>query len=228
MIEIANLTKIYNSGKPNSQTALDNVSFTVSDGELVAVIGKSGAGKSTLLNIVACLDTPTSGSVILDGEEISSASEKKRAAVRMNKLGIVTQTPLLVEEISAVENVKLPLVLKKLKMSECNQKAANLLKSVGLEGKIEQTVKTLSGGEKQRVSIARALASNPKIILADEPTGNLDTENASAVFNILKNVAKLGITVIVVTHDADIAGMCDRILELSDGKLKSDVSKTPA
>lgn len=205
MIEIANLTKIYNSGKPNSQTALDNVSFTVSDGELVAVIGKSGAGKSTLLNIVACLDTPTSGSVILDGEEISSASEKKRAAVRMNKLGIVTQTPLLVEEISAVENVKLPLVLKKLKMSECNQKAANLLKSVGLEGKIEQTVKTLSGGEKQRVSIARALASDPKIILADEPTGNLDTENASAVFNILKNVAKLGITVIVVTHDADIA-----------------------
>ena len=132
------------------------------------------------------------------------------------------------EEISAVENVKLPLVLKKLKMSECNQKAANLLKSVGLEGKIEQTVKTLSGGEKQRVSIARALASDPKIILADEPTGNLDTENASAVFNILKNVAKLGITVIVVTHDADIAGMCDRILELSDGKLKSDVSKTPA
>lgn len=228
MIEIANLTKIYNSGKPNSQTALDNVSFTVSDGELVAVIGKSGAGKSTLLNIVACLDTPTLGSVILDGEEISSASEKKRAAVRMNKLGIVTQTPLLVEEISAVENVKLPLVLKKLKMSECNQKAANLLKSVGLEGKIEQTVKTLSGGEKQRVSIARALASDPKIILADEPTGNLDTENASAVFNILKNVAKLGITVIVVTHDADIAGMCDRILELSDGKLKSDVSKTPA
>lgn len=228
MIEIANLTKIYNSGKPNSQTALDNVSFTVSDGELVAVIGKSGAGKSTLLNIVACLDTPTSGSVILDGEEISSASEKKRAAVRMNKLGIVTQTPLLVEEISAVENVKLPLVLKKLKMSECNQKAANLLKSVGLEGKIEQTVKTLSGGEKQRVSIARALASDPKIILADEPTGNLDTENASAVFNILKNVAKLGITVIVVTHDTDIAGMCDRILELSDGKLKSDVSKTPA
>lgn len=228
MIEIANLTKIYNSGKPNSQTALDNVSFTVSDGELVAVIGKSGAGKSTLLNIVACLDTPTSGSVILDGEEISSASEKKRAAVRMNKLGIVTQTPLLVEEISAVENVKLPLVLKKLKMSECNQKAANLLKSVGLEGKIEQTVKTLSGGEKQRVSIARALASDPKIILADEPTGNLDTENASAVFNILKNVAKLGITVIVVTHDVDIAGMCDRILELSDGKLKSDVSKTSA
>lgn len=228
MIEIANLTKIYNSGKPNSQTALDNVSFTVSDGELVAVIGKSGAGKSTLLNIVACLDTPTSGSVILDGEEISSASEKKRAAVRMNKLGIVTQTPLLVEEISAVENVKLPLVLKKLKMSECNQKAANLLKSVGLEGKIEQTVKTLSGGEKQRVSIARALASDPKIILADEPTGNLDTENASAVFNILKNVAKLGITVIVVTHDADIAGMCDRILELSDGKLKSDISKTTA
>lgn len=228
MIEIANLTKIYNSGKPNSQTALDNVSFTVSDGELVAVIGKSGAGKSTLLNIVACLDTPTSGSVILDGEEISSASEKKRAAVRMNKLGIVTQTPLLVEEISAVENVKLPLVLKKLKMSECNQKAANLLKSVGLEGKIEQTVKTLSGGEKQRVSIARALASDPKIILADEPTGNLDTENASAVFNILKNVAKLGITVIVVTHDIDIAGMCDRILELSDGKLKSDVSKTTA
>lgn len=228
MIEIANLTKIYNSGKPNSQTALDNVSFTVSDGELVAVIGKSGAGKSTLLNIVACLDTPTSGNVILDGEEISSASEKKRAAVRMNKLGIVTQTPLLVEEISAVENVKLPLVLKKLKMSECNQKAANLLKSVGLEGKIEQTVKTLSGGEKQRVSIARALASDPKIILADEPTGNLDTENASAVFNILKNVAKLGITVIVVTHDVDIAGMCDRILELSDGKLKSDVSKTPA
>lgn len=146
----------------------------------------------------------------------------------MNKLGIVTQTPLLVEEISAVENVKLPLVLKKLKMSECNQKAANLLKSVGLEGKIEQTVKTLSGGEKQRVSIARALASDPKIILADEPTGNLDTENASAVFNILKNVAKLGITVIVVTHDADIAGMCDRILELSDGKLKSDVSKTTA
>ncbi|HCE33911.1 MAG TPA: hypothetical protein DEQ88_00810, partial [Clostridiales bacterium] len=186
------------------------------------------AGKSTLLNIVACLDTPTSGSVILDGEEISSASEKKRAAVRMNKLGIVTQTPLLVEEISAVENVKLPLVLKKLKMSECNQKAANLLKSVGLEGKIEQTVKTLSGGEKQRVSIARALASDPKIILADEPTGNLDTENASAVFNILKNVAKLGITVIVVTHDADIAAMCDRILELSDGKLKSDVSKTHA
>lgn len=228
MIEIANLTKIYNSGKPNSQTALDNVSFTVSDGELVAVIGKSGAGKSTLLNIVACLDTPTSGSVILDGEEISSASEKKRAAVRMNKLGIVTQTPLLVEEISAVENVKLPLVLKKLKMSECNQKAANLLKSVGLEGKIEQTVKTLSGGEKQRVSIARALASDPKIILADEPTGNLDTENASAVFNILKNVAKLGITVIVVTHDVDIAGMCDRILELSDGKLKSDVFKTTA
>ncbi|MDD7570492.1 MAG: ABC transporter ATP-binding protein [Faecalibacterium sp.] len=228
MIEIANLTKIYNSGKPNSQTALDNVSFTVSDGELVAVIGKSGAGKSTLLNIVACLDTPTSGSVILDGEEISSASEKKRAAVRMNKLGIVTQTPLLVEEISAVENVKLPLVLKKLKMSECNQKAANLLKSVGLEGKIEQTVKTLSGGEKQRVSIARALASDPKIILADEPTGNLDTENASAVFNILKNVAKLGITVIVVTHDVDISGMCDRILELSDGKLKSDVSKTTA
>lgn len=223
MIEIANLTKIYNSGKPNSQTALDNVSFTVSDGELVAVVGKSGAGKSTLLNIVACLDTPTSGSVILDGEEISSASEKKRAAVRMNKLGIVTQTPLLVEEISAVENVKLPLVLKKLKMSECNQKAANFLKSVGLEHKINQTVQTLSGGEKQRVAIARALASDPKVILADEPTGNLDTENADAIFDILKNIAKLKITVIIVTHDSDIAAKCDRILTLSDGAIKSDV-----
>ena len=225
MIEIKNLYKIYNQGKPNEFTALKDVSLSVPKGQFLAVTGKSGAGKSTFMNITACLDTPTSGHVIIDGTDLSSAGEKQRAEFRKDKLGIVTQAPMLIEELSAIENVKVAFYLLRAKREQRNVSAVNLLKSVGLGDRIGQKVSTLSGGEKQRVSIARALAGNPCVILADEPTGNLDSKNAKTVFRILKNVAEQGITVIMVTHDGELASECDRVVEIADGQIVSDSTK---
>lgn len=225
MIEIKNLYKIYNQGKPNEFAALKDVSLSVPKGQFLAVTGKSGAGKSTFMNITACLDTPTSGQVIIDGTDLSSAGEKQRAEFRKDKLGIVTQAPMLIEELSAIENVKVAFYLLRAKREQRNVSAANLLKSVGLGDKIGQKVSTLSGGEKQRVSIARALTGNPCVILADEPTGNLDSKNAKTVFGILKNVAEQGITVIMVTHDGELASECDRVVEIADGQIVSDSTK---
>lgn len=223
MIILDHLCKAYNKGLPNEVKALDDVSLKIDDGELLAITGKSGAGKSTLLNILACLDFPTSGTASLDGIAFSSQNEALRAEFRRTKFGIVTQTPFLIEEISSVENVKVAFYLLKTKKEDRNVRAANLLKSVGLEDKINQKVKTLSGGEKQRVAIARALVGNPSVILADEPTGNLDTENAEVIFNILKNLSKSGLTVIIVTHDRDMAEKCNRAVEIQNGKIISDV-----
>ncbi|MEG1790980.1 MAG: ABC transporter ATP-binding protein [Clostridia bacterium] len=227
MIKLQNICKVFNQGRHNEKIAIKYVSLNIDDGELVAVIGKSGAGKTTLINIIGCLDAPTGGSYFLNGRDVTDLSANELANVRHGELGFINQSPFLINEISVLENVLVPLMLEKCKHSLRIERATQALCDVGMNEFINTNVSVLSGGEKQRVSIARALAHNPNVILADEPTGSLDEENASLIMEILKKINNEGKTVIIITHDLDIANTCDRIIELKYGEIKSD-SKTSA
>ena len=226
MLLLQNIYKIYNEGAPNEKAALDDVSLSIADGEYVAIIGKSGAGKSTLLNIIGSMDVPTRGDYTLNGESTSSFNFDKLANFRNKKIGFITQKPFLIEEFTALENVVIPLTLGKSKKTDRIEKAAMALNDVGLSELIKQCAETMSGGEKQRVSIARALVNEPELIIADEPTGALDSANSQMIMDILTNINKSGKTVIIVTHDMDIAKQCKRIITLSDGKIISDEINT--
>ncbi|MEG1613521.1 MAG: ABC transporter ATP-binding protein [Clostridia bacterium] len=220
MIELQSICKYYNPNKQAALTrALDGVDLTISEGELVAITGKSGSGKSTLINIIGGLDTPTSGSYFFRKQNILKLSSDKLAEFRNKTVGIVVQNPVLMNEISVLENVELPLIIAGRKTAECEKLAKDALFDVGLENLILRKVYTLSGGEQQRVSIARAVVNNPDIIIADEPTGSLDSENAAKIINILKQINNSGKTVIIVTHDMDIAAECNRLIVLKDGKI---------
>lgn len=220
MIKLLNIYKIFNEGKANEKTVLNNVNLTIGKGELVAVIGKSGAGKSTLLNIIDCMDTMSKGSYLLDEICINKLNSNKLAEIRSKKIGFITQNPFLIEELSAIDNVTIPLMLNKSKHNKRIAKATESIVDVGLSEIINQKVSTMSGGEKQRVSIARAIVNEPEVILADEPTGSLDSVNAENILKILLNINKTGKTVIIVTHDIDIAKRCSRIITIADGKIK--------
>lgn len=219
MLELKNVHKIYNKGKSNEFEALKGINFKVEDSELVAIIGKSGAGKSTLLHIIACIDSYESGDYIIDNTLVKNLSEKKLADIRNSKIGIVMQDFGLVDDFSCIENVMLPLDFAEKKKRNRHELAMNALKSVGMESIAKKPVNKLSGGQKQRVAIARAIVNQPTVILADEPTGALDTKTASEIMNLFHELNQNGKTIIIVTHDPEIAGQCNRIIEISDGKI---------
>lgn len=219
MIKISNITKKYNPKKSNEFEALHGVSCEINDGELVAVIGKSGAGKSTLLHILACIDNYQEGEYTIDGTLVKNLSEKQYAKIRNEKIGMVMQDFALVEDFTALENVMIPLNFSKQKIKNKKEKALAALKSVGIGELAKKPCNKLSGGQKQRVAIARAIVNEPSMILVDEPTGALDTKTSAEIMALFKSLNKQGRTVVIVTHDPKIAEQCDRIIEISDGRI---------
>lgn len=221
MIKLNNIVKIYNPKKANEFEALHGVSCEIADGEMIAIIGKSGAGKSTLLHILACIDNYQSGEYIIEDTLVKDLSERKYARIRNEKIGMVMQDFALVEDFTALENVLIPLNFSKKKVKGKKEKALAALKAVGMEEYAKKPCNKLSGGQKQRVAIARAIVNEPSMILADEPTGALDTKTSAEVMALFKSLNEQGRTVIIVTHDPKVAEKCDRIIEISDGMIVS-------
>ncbi len=221
LIEIKDMYKTYRMGD-NVVNALNGVSLQIDYGEFVAIMGHSGSGKSTMLNILGCLDTPTSGSYLLDGRQVSGMNRNELAEVRNQKLGFVFQNFNLLPRTSAVENVELPTLYgNKVKSSERRERAIELLTKVGLGERLWHTPAQMSGGQQQRVAIARALMNKPSVILADEPTGNLDTKSSLEIVEFLASLNNDGITVVMVTHEDDIARHARRTIVMSDGNVVS-------
>ncbi len=222
LIEIKDLKKIYAIGE-EPVAALDGVSLSIDNGEFVAIMGASGSGKSTMLNILGCLDVPTSGSYLLDGIEVARRTATELAHIRNRKLGFVFQNFNLLPRTSAIENVELPdLYLGRLNRRDRRRRALELLKRVGLGGRGTHTPAQLSGGQQQRVAIARALMNTPPVLFADEPTGNLDTKSSVEIMNLFTELSQEGITIVMVTHEDDIAAYAKRHLIMRDGKLIRD------
>ncbi|MBI3304500.1 MAG: ABC transporter ATP-binding protein [Deltaproteobacteria bacterium] len=220
-ILVEHLTKVYHLGEVELH-ALRGVSLTIARGEFVAIMGASGSGKSTFMNILGCLDRPTSGRYVLDGVDVSTLSADERAEIRSTKLGFVFQNFNLLPRTSALENVELPLVYSVVSLEEQHRRAFAALKAVGLEGREHHLPSQLSGGQQQRVAIARALVNAPVLILADEPTGNLDSATSAEVMEIFTTLNRQGITVIVVTHELDIAAFARRRIVFRDGLVVAD------
>lgn len=218
MIEVKDVTKTYRSGK-NAFTALKNVSVNIKDAEFVAILGPSGSGKSTLMHLIGGLDRPTEGSVVIDGVEIGKLNDKKIADFRNQNIGFVFQFFYLIPRASVFDNIRLPLIYSSHKVAGQKSRIKQVLASVGLEEKINNKANDLSGGEQQRVALCRALVSDPKIILADEPTGNLDSKNGDEILKLLIKLNKEGKTIIMVTHDHDLAKKADRIVRIKDGEV---------
>lgn len=216
VIEIKNLTKLYKSGGEDT-AALDGVDLTVKKGEFVAIMGPSGSGKSTLMHIIGLLDRPTSGEYKLDGKDVSKISKKQQAAIRNQEIGFVFQQFNLLTRTSALENVLLPTIYGKVPNAE--KKAKALLDKVGLGDRTKNKTNQLSGGQIQRVAIARALIMDPAIILADEPTGNLDSKRSDEVMKLLQEINKGGATIVLITHEPDVAKYAERVITLRDGKI---------
>lgn len=219
MIELKNITKIYNPKKHNRFRALNGITFSVNDGEFCAIIGKSGSGKSTLLHIIGMLDTFSGGEYFLNGKNVSKFNERAAAKIRARSIGFVKQDFALIDEYSTLDNVMIPLY--SIKASDKKKKALLAIEKLGIINLANKEVSQLSGGEKQRVAIARAIVNDPKIILADEPTGSLDSKTAAEIMSVFKRLNDDGKTVIIVTHDLGIAKQCDRIIEISDGEIVS-------
>lgn len=220
ILEVKNLCKTYGKGETEVK-ALNNVSFSVDKGEFVAIIGPSGSGKSTLLHILGGVDVPTSGSVIINGEDISKLNETALAIFRRRQIGLIYQFYNLIPILTVEENLTLPLRLDGRKPDE--RQTEYLVKTLGLENRLDHLPNQLSGGQQQRVSIGRALIDNPALMLADEPTGNLDSENSKEIVSLLRKFNKeQNQTVIIITHDERIALAADRIIEIEDGKIKRD------
>lgn len=220
-IQVTELTKKY-SKKSAEVTALDNISFEINESDFISIVGRSGSGKSTFLNLIGGLDTPTSGDILINGKSLNSMNKKEQSDYRKFSVGMIFQSFNLIPYKSALENVKLPMVFSEIPKKERNEIAVKKLTEVGLQDRIHHIPAEMSGGEAQRVAIARALTNKPGIILADEPTGNLDSATAEQIINILKNLNKSGITIIMITHEKDIAhSASDRIITLKDGKIES-------
>lgn len=223
MIEVKNVSKIYKMGK-EKVTALNNVSLKIQDGEFVAIVGPSGSGKSTLMHLVGGLDTPTSGSINVDGKDISKLKDKDMSKYRNQTIGFVFQAFNLENTQSALENVMMPLIFAGVSGSERKEKAKRALEAVGLGDKIKHKPNEMSGGQRQRVSIARALVNEPKIIFADEPTGNLDSRNGELIMKLLNDLNAKGYTIIMVTHNMEEAKKSKRVIKIKDGVVQ-EVSK---
>lgn len=221
LIHIENMKKIYNPGE-NEVRALDGIDLDIEKGDLVAIVGHSGSGKSTLMNMLGCLDTPTSGKYVLDGQDVASMTDNQLADVRNKEIGFIFQGFNLISNLDAVENVELPLVYRGVSKNETKQLAMEALKSVGLEDRMKHKPNEMSGGQQQRVAVARAVAAKPPIILADEPTGNLDTKSTQEIMEILKELHRSGRTVIIITHDEEIASQAHRVIRILDGRIEED------
>ena len=221
VIRIKDLKKIYNLGNQKVR-ALDGVSVSIYRNEYVAIMGPSGSGKSTLMNILGCLDTPTSGEYVLNGTDVSKMDDGSLAEVRNKEIGFVFQSFNLLPKYSSLENVALPMIYAGVPSSKREARAKEALQNVGLGDRMEHKPNELSGGQRQRVAIARALINNPSIILADEPTGNLDTKTSVDIMNLFGQIHKNGNTVILVSHEEDIARYAHRVIRLRDGKIESD------
>jgi putative ABC transport system ATP-binding protein len=218
MIRSEHLNKVYRMGKIEVP-ALRDVSLEIKEGKFLAIVGSSGSGKSTLLNMLGCLDKPTSGAVFIDGVNTASLSESELAEIRREKIGFIFQQFNLIHSLNALENVSLPMFFAGVGRDERLKRAAELLIKVGLEKRMHHKPSELSGGQQQRVAIARALSNNPAIIIGDEPTGNVDSETGDAIMGILEALNREGRTVIVVTHDLEIATHAPRVIRMKDGRL---------
>lgn len=223
MIEINNISKVFRTSEVET-VALNHVNLEVKEGEFVAIMGPSGCGKSTLLNILGLLDNPTEGSYRLMGEEVGGLKEKERTHVRKGKLGFVFQSFNLIDELNVYENVELPLTYLKVKAAERKQMVNDILKRMNISHRAAHFPQQLSGGQQQRVAIARAVVANPKLILADEPTGNLDSKNGKEVMGLLSELNKEGTTIVMVTHSQHDAGFADRVINLFDGQVVTEVT----
>lgn len=221
MIELSNITKIYRMGEVDI-TVLSSVCLSIKQGEFVSVMGPSGSGKSTLMNIIGCLDRPTSGTYRFEEREISSLSDDELASVRNVKIGFVFQTFNLLPRFSALKNVEVPLIYSGVPARERRERAIPLLEKVGLGDRLHHKPTELSGGQQQRVAIARALINNPPLLLADEPTGNLDSHSGEEILRILTGLNTLGVTIILVTHDQGVGARCKRMINLKDGQIVGD------
>ena len=222
MIKVTDLCKVFRTEEIET-TALNNVSFEIGDGEFVAIMGPSGCGKSTLLNILGLLDNPTSGSYMFSGTEVANLKEKDRTKFRKGNIGFVFQSFNLIDELNVYENVELPLRYMKISASERKEMVSAMLKRMNISHRAQHFPQQLSGGQQQRVAIARACVANPKLILADEPTGNLDSKNGKEVMELLQELNGEGATIVMVTHSQKDASMAQRIINLFDGSIVSDV-----
>ena len=228
MLEANQLSKTY-TGEGEDFTALRNINIRIAKGECVAIIGKSGSGKSTLMHLLACLDVPTSGRILIDGQDVSTLSEKAKNSLRNEKFGFVFQQFFINGRDTVFENVVLPLRIRGASGNELDSSAKTALAAVDLSEKLNKSAKDLSGGEKQRVCIARALIGKPQVIFADEPTGNLDSQTGAAVEKLLFDLNRdQGITLVIVTHDSELADRCARIIEMKDGQVISDRARGEA
>ena len=221
LVEIKDVCKVYNPGE-NEVRALDHVSVTIDEGEFVAIIGQSGSGKSTLMNMLGCLDVPTSGSYMLHGQDVSDLDDNELSDIRNREIGFIFQGFNLIPNLTALENVELPLIYRGVGRTKRVELSKKALVKVGLENRIGHKPSEMSGGQQQRVAIARAIAQAPPIILADEPTGNLDSNSSKEIMSILQNLHSEGRTVILITHDNEIAAQAKRIIKIKDGHIEAD------
>ncbi len=221
LVQIENICKVYNPGE-NEVRALDHVSLQIDKGEFVAIIGQSGSGKSTLMNMLGCLDVPSSGSYLLNGEDVSFLTDDELSDIRNKEIGFIFQGFNLIANLTAFENVELPLIYRGVGKRERKELALESLDMVGLSNRIGHKPSQMSGGQQQRVAIARAIAAKPPVILADQPTGNLDSGSSKEIIKILKRLHKTGRSVILITHDNEIAAQAKRVIRIVDGKIIED------
>lgn len=222
LIKVTDLCKVYNPGE-NEVRALDHINLEVDTGEFVAIIGQSGSGKSTFMNMLGCLDTPTSGTYFLNGTDVSTMTDNQLSAVRNKEIGFIFQGFNLISNLTAEENVELPLIYRGIDKKTRRQLSREALEMVGLAHRMNHKPSEMSGGQQQRVAIARAIAAKPPVILADEPTGNLDSASSKEILGILKDLHKGGRTVILITHDDGIAARAKRVVRIMDGKIESHI-----